>query len=65
MTNGPNPVPPDRLLRRGLAPKQAQLLHVTFISLSLVLFVACLGFDSFCLDGEHFGPGFGALADIE
>jgi hypothetical protein len=37
------------------------VLRKIFLSLSLVSYVACLGFNSFCLDGTAFGPGFGAL----
>ena len=41
--------------------EEAAVLRKIFLSLSLVLFVACLGFNSFCLEGTRFGPGFGPL----
>jgi hypothetical protein len=41
--------------------EEAAMLRKIFLSLSLALFVACLGFNSFCIEGHPYGPGLGAL----
>jgi hypothetical protein len=41
--------------------EEAAVLRKIFLSLSLVSYVACLGFNSFCIEGTPFGPGFGVL----
>jgi hypothetical protein len=41
--------------------EEAAVPRKIFLSLSLVSYVACLGFNSFCLDGTPSGPGLGAL----
>jgi hypothetical protein len=41
--------------------EEAAVLRKIFLSLSLASYLACLGFNSFCLEGTPFGAGLGAL----
>jgi hypothetical protein len=41
--------------------EEAAVPRKIFLSLNLVSYVACLAFNSFCLEGDQFGPGFGVL----